>query len=667
MCGIAGILGHNGAAPIELGILKTMGDSMAHRGPDGDGQWISKDGCIGLAHRRLSIVDLSNSASQPMSDAEEAVWVTFNGEIYNHLSLRRELEKAGHRFRTDHSDTEVLVHGFKEWGINGLVEHLVGMFTFAIWDEATKRLFIVRDRIGIKPVYFTRGGGFFRFASEIKAILTDPSVPRAIEPAALNHYLSFMVAPAPLTMFKGIFKIPAGYILEVGPTGALNACRYWDALPGKGIDPSETKGLSDRALEDFYTTGIRNRLEASIEKRMMSDVPIGAFLSGGIDSSANVALMSRIMDRPVDTFTVGFKDHTHLNELDYASRVAKDFKTNHHEILIDEGDMRGYLVDLVHYQDEPIADWVSIPLYFVSKLAKDSGVTVIQVGEGSDEQFSGYDSYAAYMRLHQYFWKPYRGVTPRALRQALAAAARALLPAGRRTDWTADILTRAGRDQELFWGGAHAFWNIHKNRCLKPGAFEHSNGWPDLDEAGFDTNGFGAADSGGVIEAFTRRLDKKSPGSDFLARMSYSEFKLRLPELLLMRMDKITMSTSVEGRVPFLDHDLVEFTMDIPQVWKARNGVSKYLLKRALKDILPDDIIHRPKMGFGAPMAEWLRGDFGKQAEDTVLRSPLMVEGYFNRDHVAKLFREHRNGPSHHALRLWVLYNLTAWYDHWIR
>ncbi|MDA1090499.1 MAG: asparagine synthase (glutamine-hydrolyzing), partial [Proteobacteria bacterium] len=358
MCGIAGILITDGNQTVVPGILKAMADSMAHRGPDGDGQWLSPDARIGLAHRRLSIVDLSNSAAQPMSDTEESVWITFNGEIYNHLSLRRDLEKAGHRFRTDHSDTEALIHGYKEWGIDGLVQRLDGMFAFGLWDETNKRLFIVRDRIGIKPVYFTRAGGYFRFASEIKAILADPGVPRAVEPSALNHYLSFMVAPAPLTMFKDIFKLPAGHIMEIDPSGRLSARRYWDAVPGNGIDATETKGLSEAALEDFYTTGIRNRLEAGIEKRMMSDVPFGVFLSGGIDSSANVAMMSRMMDRPVDTFTVGFKDHTHLNELDYASLVAKKFNANHHEVLIDESDMLGYLGDLVHHQDEPLADWV---------------------------------------------------------------------------------------------------------------------------------------------------------------------------------------------------------------------------------------------------------------------------------------------------------------------
>ncbi|MBT3305609.1 MAG: asparagine synthase (glutamine-hydrolyzing), partial [Alphaproteobacteria bacterium] len=514
------------------------------------------------------------------------------------------------------------------------------------------------------PVYFTRGGGIFRFASEIKAILADPKVPRAVEPAALNHYLSFMVAPAPLTMFKDIFKLPAGHIMEIGPSGALSARRYWDAAPGKGIDAAETKGLSDSALEDFYTTGIRNRLEAGIEKRMMSDVPFGVFLSGGIDSSANVAMMSKMMDRPVDTFTVGFKDHTHLNELDYASRVAKEFKTNHHEVLIDEGDMLGYLGDLVHHQDEPLADWVCVPLYFVSKLAKDSGVTVVQVGEGSDEQFSGYNSYAMYLQLHRRFWGTFNAL-PQSARQAAAAIARGLTCSHTpRLDRIADIMGRGARGQELFWGAAHAYWNVHKDRVLSRPVT--GGPWPVLEEAGLDTAGLDAGDSGQAVSAMMQAFDAAHPGCDELTRMIHNEFRVRLAELLLMRVDKITMSTSVEGRVPFLDHSLVDFTMDIPQAWKVRDGEPKYLLKKALGDILPDDVLYRPKMGFGAPMSQWLKGDFGHQAESAVLGSPLMQEGYFNRDHIAKRFKAHREGRGDHALHLWLLFNLAAWHDHWI-
>jgi len=559
MCGIAGLLNFTGGRPLDGDILRAMGDSMAHRGPDGDGQWVSKDRRIGLAHRRLSIVDLSNSAAQPMSDMDETVWVTFNGEIYNHLVLRGELKKAGHRFRTDHSDTEVLVHGYKEWGIDGLVGRLDGMFAFGLWDETNKRLFLVRDRIGIKPMYFNRAGGYFRFASEIKAILADPAVPRAVEPSALNHYLSFMVAPAPLTMFKDIFKLPAGHIMEIGSSGVLSARRYWDAVPGNGIDAAETKGLSDAALEDFYTTGIRDRLEAGIEKRMMSDVPFGVFLSGGIDSSANVAMMSQMMDRPVDTFTVGFKDHTHLNELEYADRVAKKFNTNHHEVLIDEGDMLGYLGDLVHHQDEPLADWVCVPLYFVSKLAKDSGVIVVQVGEGSDEQFSGYNSYAMYLQLHRQFWRAFKAL-PGPARQAAAFMANTMTcPHTPRLDRIADILGRGAKNQELFWGAAHAYWNVHKDRVLRHPI--NGGSWPVLEEAGLDTGGLEDGDSGAAVSAMMAAFDSAHPGQDELTRMIHNEFRVRLAELLLMRVDKITMSTSVEGRVPFLDHALVDFTM----------------------------------------------------------------------------------------------------------
>ena len=308
MCGITGIFDFASQAPpvaadVER-VLKAMRDVMVHRGPDGGGLWVSDDGRMGLAHRRLAIVDLSDAAAQPMANEDGRVRVIFNGEIYNHISLREELIAAGHTFRSSHSDTEVLVHGYEEWGMDGLAGRLDGMFAFAVWDAAKGRLFLVRDRLGIKPLYFTRQSGTFLFASEIKSLLENPKVPRAVEPAALNHFLSFLVAPAPLTMFKGIYKLPAAHILEVDAEGGLSARRYWDATPGRGIDENDIRGMSDKETEKFYTKGIRSRLEAAVEKRMMSDVPFGVFLSGGIDSSANVGLMSRLMDRPVDTFTV---------------------------------------------------------------------------------------------------------------------------------------------------------------------------------------------------------------------------------------------------------------------------------------------------------------------------------------------------------------------------
>lgn len=664
MCGIAGVLNYGHARTIKRDDLTAMQETMRHRGPDGDGQWISQNKKIGLAHLRLAIIDLSAKAAQPMSDGRGNIWITFNGEIYNHAFLRNQLERTGRQFKTDHSDTEVLVHGYLEWGLEGMLERLEGMFAFALWDEEKRILSLARDRIGIKPLYFSRSNGWFSFASEIKAILALDQIERDIDPQAVNHFLSFMVAPAPLTMFKGIFKLPAAHLMQVTESGEMSFQRYWSPAPGRGITANEIDGLGPAELEQFYTNGILERLEAAIEKRMMSDVPFGVFLSGGIDSSANVALMSRMTARPIETFTVGFKDHEHLNELGYAKQVAKDFKTNHHEVLIDESDMMGYLDNLVHSQDEPISDWVCIPLYFVSKLAKDCGVTVVQVGEGSDEQFCGYDSYMTYLNTYKRFWNSYMSLMPGPLRRPVGAAAMSLSSISPRFDKVVEVLSRAGGNQELFWSGANAFWNVHKNRLL---AGDLSGGdFQELSQAGLQMEGLSSRDSGAVISSYLKDFDAAYPGSDILTRMIHSELRLRLPELLLMRVDKIGMSTSIEARVPFLDHKLVEFTMDIPMHWKTRNGESKYLLKKALTGILPDEILHRPKMGFAAPMADWLRGDFGQRAEQSVLGSPLMERGFLNRDHIAGMFRQHHNRQRDNALHLWTLFNLTSWYDHWI-
>ena len=670
MCGIAGLLypeaGPTSPGPQRLAeMLALMNAAIAHRGPDGEATWTTADGRVGLAHRRLAIVDLSTDANQPMADASGRLHVTFNGEIYNHMALRHELQDAGYDFRTDHSDTEVLLHGYAAWGLDGLLARLEGMFAFALWDAERRVLSLARDRIGIKPLYFTRLGGVFRFASEIKAMLTDPSLPRDTDPAALNHYLSFMVAPAPLTMFQGIYKLPAAHLMEVElSSGKVSTRRYWDAVPGRGIDASETAGLSPKALEAFYRDGIRSRLEAAIEKRMMSDVPFGVFLSGGIDSSANVALMSQISSQPVKTFTVGFKDHQHLNELDYADRVAREFKTEHHQVLIDGDDMQGYLADLVHHQDEPIADWVCVPLYFVSKLAKDNGVTVVQVGEGSDEQFCGYQSWMQYLSMYRKFWPAYTGSVPAPLRRLLGSAAAALAPASRgRGAQFAEAIYRAGAGHELFWSGANAFWNVHKAKLFDAAP---SAGWSDLEDTGLDLSGLASADSGDVISGYLNGFDADHPDADALTRMIYSEFRLRLPELLLMRVDKIAMSTSIEGRVPFLDHDLVEFTMDIPMDAKVPGRNPKQLLKSAMAGLLPDEIIHRPKMGFAAPVAEWLRDEFGRDAEATVMGSPVLENFGLSKPRIGELFRQHRDNRDDHALHLWTLLNLTSWHDHWI-
>ena len=326
-----------------------------------------------------------------------------------------ELEGRGCRFRSHHSDTEVLVQGYQAWGMRGLLERLDGMYVFAVYDETAKRILIARDRVGVKPIYFTKRAGLFAFASEIKALLAHPSVPATVGEVALYHYLTYLTTPAPLTLFDGIYKLPAGHFMMIEANGNFAAERYWAAVPGQSLDAHTVAGKSAADQDQYYQQAVMERLEASVEKRMMSDAPYGAFLSGGIDSSVNVALMDRFTDDPVNTFTVGFKDHQHLNELDHASHVANHFKTNHHEVLVDERDMVGYLDDLVHHQDEPLADWVCIPLHFVSELAHDNGVKVVQVGEGSDEQFCGYNGYMKYLELNERYFYPFKKYLPRGL------------------------------------------------------------------------------------------------------------------------------------------------------------------------------------------------------------------------------------------------------------
>jgi len=666
MCGIVGVFNFNRAAAVDPDVVARMRDTMVHRGPDGAGLWSSPGGRTVLGHRRLSIIDLSTSASQPMTNEDGSVWVTFNGEIYNHIALRQELVAAGHRFVTDHSDTETIVHGYEQWGLDGLAQRLAGDYGIGIWDERRGCLHLLRDRIGVKPVYFAIRDGMLCFASEIKALLEHPDVQPDIEPAAMYHFLTFLTTPAPLTMFRGIYKLPTGCTLTVAVGGEPALRRYWDAVPGQAIPDALVSGMDDDEREQFYVAGVRERLERSVERRMMSDVPFGVFLSGGIDSSTNVALMARHMGRPVDTFTVGFADHTHLNELEEARLVAREFRTNHHEVLVTERDMVGYLDQLIHSQDEPIADWVCIPLYFVSKLTRDSGTTVVQVGEGSDEQFCGYNSYMMYLRLYEKYWTPFRRYLPvpvQRMAASLAAAAARVRPG---LTLYADVIDRAARGREHFWTGAHVFWDLMKRDLVHPGSTVPTSELREAAAVGLVDPSYLEADSYNVVRSYLDPFDRAFPGADVLTRMIHLEFRLRLPELLLMRVDKIGMSTSIEARVPFLDHELVEYTMDVPMRFKVRHGQPKSLLKQAVTGLIPDAIINRKKMGFGAPMSQWLRGDFGRRVRSDLLGSRLMEAGYLNREYVRALCDDHIDGRRDNSLYVWALFNLVAWFDYWV-
>jgi asparagine synthase (glutamine-hydrolysing) len=616
-----------------------MRDVMTHRGPDDAGTLLFDEGRGGFGHRSLSIVDLSEAGHQPMRGCAPEVWTTFNGEIYNHARLRKSLEERGHLYRSQ-TDTETILHLYEERGLD-FVEELEGDFGIALWDGKRQQLVLVRDRVGVKPLYFYHRDGRFIFASEIKAILQHPAVTPEVDEEALYHYLTFMTTPAPLTLFRDVRKIPAGHMLTLGRDGELNIRQYWDALPPEQLDTSRS--------EEEHREEILRLLRASIEKRMMADVPFGVFLSGGVDSSANVALMSELMSRPVRTFTVGFRDHEELNELESARRVSQLFQTDHHEVIIGESEMQSFLPDLVFHQDEPIADPVCVPLYYVSKLARDTGTIVVQVGEGSDEIFSGYDKYVKHLRTYERFWQHAERV-PLAARRAASAVARPAMEATGRMKTMIEMLRRLGRDEPMFWGGVVVYDETSKPRVLSEQMRKRLHARSSLE----------------AIQPYLERIEAARPDSDFLARMIYLELKLRLPELLLMRVDKITMATSVEARVPFLDHHLVEYAMGVPRSLKVEGTTGKHILKRALEDVLPHDLLYSPKRGFGAPINGWFRDGLGEWFDGHLLNSNMRRREFFDYKFIARMLDEHRRQARDWSFHLWGILNLSLWYERWI-
>jgi len=652
MCGICGIYEYGVSQPaLSDSLVVRMRDTMSHRGPDDAGVYVSGDRRVGLGNRRLAIVDLSPAGRNPMPNEDGRVWITFNGEIYNHESLRPGLEARGHRYGS-RTDTETVIHLYEERGLD-FVDELEGDFAIALWDEAARRIVLARDRVGIKPLYYTLTGGRLIFASEIKAILEHPSVSRDVDEEALYHYLTFMTTPAPQTLFAGIQKLPAGCMLTCDARGEVKVTRYWDAVPGR-LDSCLAKD------EHAIAEELRRLLKESIAKRMMSDVPFGVFLSGGVDSTANVALMADLMDRPVRTFTVGFRDNPVHNETEEARFVAREYGTDHHEVLISQQELLDFLPELIFHQDEPIADPVCVPLYYVSKLARESGTKVVQVGEGSDELFCGYRDYAVYLDIYDRVWRHLERL-PAPMRRAMAAAGQALcrtgaprlLPKGRKM--LTDVFRRLAEGEKLFWSGTFIFDEVNKGRLLTP-------------EAGSRLEA-GARDglsSYSVVRSDLERLFATKPDADQLLQMSYQDLKLRLPELLLMRVDKMTMATSVEARVPYLDHKLVEFAMSIPSGLKYHHGETKYILKRALEGVIPNQVLNREKKGFGVPLDEWMRGRFGGFVEESLVSSKIRRRGLFDYGFVKHMLTEHQRGRANYSFFLWSLLNLSLWYDQWI-
>ena len=664
MCGIVGAYKPQGAVSSD-GIVAAMRDSMVHRGPDGAGLWREpRQRCV-MGHRRLSIIDLSTTAAQPMANADATVVIVFNGEIYNHAALRAELQALGrYQWKTHHSDTEVLLHAYEEWGLDCL-QRLYGMFGFAVFDARDQErpvLHLVRDRMGVKPVYLTRtGSGEWLFASEIKALLAHPEVAAEMDRTALWHYLTFIVAPAPLTMFRDVFKLPNGSVVSIDHQGHAKSHRWYLSVPSKAQSLTEADLSYDDACG--HLLGL---LRQSVARRMVSDVPFGVLLSGGVDSSLNVALMSEQMDRPVSSFSIAYEDYEQYNELKFARRVAQRYGTLHHERVIGANDVLNFLPQLAYWQEEPIADNVCIPLYFLSELVRQNDTTVVQVGEGADEHFLGYWWCEHYRAKYESCYQP-------ALRGRPSGAGwkrlMSWLPLSRRVaarlcSEDLEFIRRAQAGEPMFWGGATCFVGAVRDR-LTPDrtAFRQKIDCP-VD--GMLPLALAGLDSAAVCQSHYDDLGELTEPA-VLQSISFLESRMRLPEHLLMRVDKMTMAHSIEARVPFLDHDVVEFASRLPLSYKLAGGIGKRILKTVAEPFVDHDLLYRTKQGFGAPVDRWFAmPEFRRRVDAAFARSSLFKDGLFDMDVVNAEVRACSEGRSGNSFQVFALLNLVLWHAHWI-
>jgi asparagine synthase (glutamine-hydrolysing) len=619
MCGLVGIVPRDPRESVDRVRLETIRDLLRHRGPDDAGTWFG-DG-VGLGHRRLAIVDVAGG-HQPMASEDESAWLVFNGEIYNHPVLRPQLEARGHRYRT-RCDAETILHLYEEHG-ESCVEHLHGMFAFAIWDRRRRRLLLARDRLGIKPLYYALTDRELVFASEIKAIVASGALRPALNEALLPEFLASGFVAGADTFFRGVRKLLPGRVLTWTPGEPPQERRYWH-LPAPTEGP--TGGLEEQARE------LRRLLEEAVRSHLMSDVPLGLFLSGGIDSSALAVLMSRMMKGRVRTFAVGF-DERGANELAYARLAAQTAGAEHREVVVSGGEFFDALPRLVWHEDEPLAFPSSVPLYFVSRLAREH-VKVVLTGEGADELFLGYNRYRV-TAWNERLGGAWRRLVPEAVRRGVARAVRALPNPGRRYA-ERTFLTVPPDPRQLYYDNFAVF-----PEALQRGLFRDPALIGGADPYAEGLRAYAAAE-GGTLE-----------------RASSADLQTYLVELL-MKQDQMSMAASVESRVPFLDDALVEHVVRLPARFKLRGWRTKAVLRRALRDVLPPQILTRPKMGFPVPIGAWLRGAFSPVVEEFIIGERALDRGVFVPAAVRRLVDEHRAGTADHGSRLWHLLNLEIW------
>ncbi len=627
MCGINGIaLSSNSRRSIGAGVVERMRDVLTHRGPDDAGIFVdAREGRVALGHRRLSIVDVA-AGQQPMTNEDGSLHITYNGEIYNHADFRETLETRGHVYNT-HCDTETILHLYEEYGAS-CVDKLRGMFAFAIWDQRKRELFIARDRLGVKPLYYVHtSDGSLYFASEIKALLEAEAVKPELNYAALPDYLANHAPSGADTMFRGVKRLLPGHTL-LWRDGSVDVEEYWDVSFAKRNGESRSDADYIAEWKELFTESVRLRL--------MADVPLGMFLSGGIDSSAIAAVMSGMVADPIKTFSVAFAERE-ANELAYARLVAQAFKTNHHEVLVSPQEFFAALPSLIWHEDEPLAHPSSVALYFVSRLAA-RHVKVVLTGEGSDELLAGYGRYRKTI-LNVKLAHRYEQFAPDAVRNTVRNQIEALSASRLKQKLSRTFLVQPADLESIYFDNFAVFSRAMQSQLLTPEAREQ----------------LVSADPYGVM----RGLFAKSDAVSLLDQILYADTKTYLHELL-MKQDQMSMAASIESRVPFLDHKLVEFCAALPERMKLRGGTTKYILRESMKDILPREILSRPKMGFPVPIGSWFRGAFRSVVDEYVLGERAISRAIFDQAFVRSLVERHQRGEDH-SERLWALVNFEMW------
>lgn len=626
MCGIAGKLYWDRHHPVDPDLLKRMTDEIAHRGPDGEGYYLS--GGVGLGHRRLSIIDLS-TGDQPMSNEDGTVWVVYNGEIYNFPELRSELEARGHTFKSS-TDTEVIVHLYEEVGLDAVVRFR-GMFAFALWDERKRLLLLARDRVGIKPLYYTSTGNALLFASEIKSMLIDPTVRRSVNLGAIDRFLTYYYLPGSETLFDGIHKLDPGHYLTA-QDGRVGITQYWD------LSFSETPG---RKSYDSAVEALQELLSRTVKDHMISDVPVGVLLSGGVDSTGVLRYAVAEAERPIHTFTIGFEGSEVADERPFARLAAECYGTIHQDMTMRADDFRDFLPKFIWHMEEPVCEPPAVALYFVSRLARESSIKVLLSGEGGDEAFGGYQNYRNLLLLETV--------------KSAFGRARSLLQLGIKGFGLLGI-RRVGRYGDLIMPALSEYY--YSRTATPTTAFNRRKRWLYTEE-------FANSLGDGVSDGVTRRLFDKMKNQSPLNCMLYVDTKSWLPDDLLVKADKMTMATSVELRVPLLDFQVLEFAASLPPHFKVQGWATKRILKSALKESVPKEILQRKKTGFPVPYERWLKKDLKDFVLDTVSSQLDNLTGYFNKSNLLDLIHAQENGDGC-SQEVFSLLILALWHQQFL-